>query len=81
MEFDYSKLRGRIVEKYRTITAFAEELGIAVQTISAKLNGEIGITKTETLTWCELLDISIEELGVYFFTKKVYNSKLSNGEV
>lgn len=71
MEFDYSKLRGRIVEKYRTITAFAEALGCAVQTISSKLNGEIGITKPETIAWCKMLNIPMEEIGIYFFTLKV----------
>lgn len=68
MSMEYSKLRGRIVEKYGTMTAFAEKLNIKVQTVSRKLNSDIGFTKDDILVWSELLDIPKEEIGIYFFS-------------
>ena len=69
--FDLSKLKGRIVEKYETYTAFADRLGISSQQLSPKLNGKTAITKEDIVEWCELLDISRDEIGVYFFALKV----------
>ena len=68
MSMEYSKLRGRIVEKYGSMTAFAEKLNIKVQTVSRKLNSDIGFTKDDILVWSELLDIPKEEIGIYFFS-------------
>ena len=68
MSMEYSKLRGRIVEKYGTMTAFAEKLNIKVQTVSRKLNSDIGFTKDDILVWSELLGIPKEEIGIYFFS-------------
>lgn len=68
MSMEYSKLRGRIVEKYGTMTAFAEKLNIKVQTVSRKLNSDIGFTKDDILVWSDLLDIPKEEIGIYFFS-------------
>lgn len=63
----YSKLRGRIVEKYGTISAFSIKLDKKVQVVSRKLNSDIGFTKNDILTWCVLLEIPKEEIGTYFF--------------
>lgn len=70
-EFDYSKLLGRIVEKFRTQSAFADALGIAKQTVNAKIQGNIEITKQDIVKWSTLLEIPLEEIGVYFFKTKV----------
>ena len=69
--FDYSKLKGRIVEKFGTLSNFSEALGIKVQTVSAKLKGRNTITKSDIIKWSELLGIEYSEIGVYFFTPKV----------
>lgn len=69
MQFLYSKLRGKIVEKFGSISAYANELGVPKQTLSKKLTGKVGFTKKDILKWCEELDISIEEIGIYFFTQ------------
>lgn len=69
--FDYSKLKGRIVEKYNTLSGFADVLGIKVQTVSAKLRGRMTITKADIIKWSKLLDISTEDIGVYFFAPKI----------
>ena len=67
--YDYSKLRGRIVEKYGTITAFAGTLGISKTTISLKLKNEIGFSRDDIVKWAELLAIPEEEYTLYFFCK------------
>lgn len=67
-EFLYPKLRGRIVEKYQNIANFARTLKIEPNVISRKLSGKIGLTRKDIKLWSELLEIPIEEIGIYFFT-------------
>ena len=68
IRFDYSKLRGRIVEKFGTQQAFAIDLGISDCSISTKLNGHSYFTQLEIAKAIKLLDISEEEVTSYFFT-------------
>ena len=63
----YPKLRGRIYEKYGSLSAFADALGVSKQVISQKLNKHQGFTIANIGKWSELLDIQQEEIGVYFF--------------
>lgn len=71
--FDYSKLIGRIIEKFGTRRAFAEALVISENAMSQKLTGKMAITTDDIKKWClpEFLDIACDEIGVYFFTKQV----------
>lgn len=71
MAHDYSKLRGRIVEKCGTIGAFAEKIGTPQANISSKLHDRYGITPKEIISWSELLEIPKGDIGEYFFTLKV----------
>lgn len=71
MRFDYSKLRGLIVEKFGSISKFADRLGVAVQTISAKLCNNLSVTKKDILEWSEILGIDQCDIGIYFFTLEV----------
>lgn len=71
MAFDYNKLSGRIIEKFKTRSAFAEALGVTIQTVSAKLNNVNGFSQEDIESWSELLDIDRDEYGVYFFRPKV----------
>ena len=47
--FDYSKLRGRIVEMFGTQCKFAEANGISDRSMSLKLNNGIGLSQDEIL--------------------------------
>lgn len=67
--YDYSKLRGRIVEKFGTISAFTKALGSSTVTVSAKLNNKSGFNRGDIEHWSELLEIPSTEIGLYFFTK------------
>ena len=65
--FKYSKLKGRIIERYGTQKAFAEAVGVAENTLSLKLNDKVGITREDILTWSDLLGISIDDYGSFYF--------------
>lgn len=71
--FDYSKLRGRIVEKYGSISKFSEQLDISRTSLDLKLNNKVGISRPEIITWSKLLDIDKKDIGIYFFTEKLNN--------
>lgn len=76
MKFNYSKLIGRIVEKFGTRRAFAEACGFSENTISKKLSGKMAITTNDIIKWCspELLDIASEDIPEYFFAYEVQAS-------
>lgn len=71
MSFNYSKLRGRIIEKFGTQGCFAKELGVSERTLSLKLNNRIFFSQDEITKISELLNISSDEIQVYFFEKEV----------
>ena len=73
--FDFSKLLGRIREFGFTQESLAKQIKINPQTLSWKLNNKSSFTIDEMDKICKLLDISLEEIGVYFFTKKVWKNQ------
>ena len=74
--FDYRKLRGRIREKYKTESAFAQAVGIGRVSLSERLNNKMDFTRLEIKKACEVLDLSAKEIPLYFFTEKVQKSEL-----
>lgn len=73
MIFDFSKLRGRIKEKLKYESVFAEKLKISQASLSAKFNNKSDFTATEILRASDedVLDIPVNEIGEYFFTNKL----------
>lgn len=71
IEFDYSKLKGLIVEKYGSQSALAAEIPISENQLSAYMTGNKRFTTKKIDRIAALLDIKPEEIGVYFFTPKV----------
>ena len=71
--FDYSKLTGRIIEKFGTRKAFAKAIVMSENALSQKLSGKIAITTNDIKKWCkpEFLDIPCDQIGAYFFKLKV----------
>ena len=69
--YDYSRLRGKIVELFKTQQAFSTKLGVANTTLSRKLNCGCGFTSTEIDGARQLLGIPDSELSSYFFTPAV----------
>ena len=66
--FDYSKLRGRIVEKGYTQGKLAETLGISEQSFSKKMQNKISFSTDDITIIASALEIVPEEIGSYFFT-------------
>ena len=70
IKFDYSKLRGRIKEVYKTETEFAKELGLSTVSLSGRLNNKLNFEQSEMLKIGELLEIEKEDLHSYFLDRK-----------
>lgn len=73
MEYDYSRLKGRITEKFGTQRDFAKALKREDTYVSRYLNGIGKFTQPIIALWVEALDIDKADIGSYFFTLKVDN--------
>ncbi|MGD9567569.1 MAG: DUF739 family protein [Sedimentibacter sp.] len=71
MAYDYSKLLGRIIEKYGNQTKFSGAMGLSERSLSLKLNGKVGFKQNEIIKACSLLEIAETDIPEYFFTLKV----------
>lgn len=72
MQFDHSKLAGRIKEKFRTQARLAKALNWPPSKLSNRMNNKIPLSDDEIWTLCapDCLDIAPEEITLYFFTPK-----------
>jgi hypothetical protein len=66
MEFDYSKLNGRIVEIFGTQLNFSVAMGLSERSISLKLNNKVAWKNTEIAKAARLLKIKYSEIPKYF---------------
>ena len=71
MAFDYSRLTGKIVEKYRTQYLFAIAMGLSERSLSLKLNNKVPWKDEEIYKAVDLLGIRKTEIGKYFFTQEI----------
>nr|DAO49197.1 MAG TPA: Protein of unknown function (DUF739) [Caudoviricetes sp.] len=71
LEYDYSKLNGRIVEKCGTQKNFASKMGLTERSVSLKLNNKRPFNQEDIDRSLRVLNIPPEEISVYYFTKKV----------
>ncbi len=69
--FDYSKLHGRIREKFKTQAAFAEKMHLSERTVSLKLNQRVEFSQKEIVKAADILQIEDSEIHSYFFTSIV----------
>lgn len=69
--FNSRKLRGRIVEKYGTISNFSDSVGRNRSSVSMILNGKAEMDRQDIVLFCSALDIKDREIGDYFFTPEV----------
>lgn len=68
--YDYSRLRGRIIEKYETVEKFAHAVGRTRAAVSRKLNNRTYFTQNEIRLFAEKLEIQPDEIGEFFFVRK-----------
>lgn len=74
MAYDYSKLNGRIVEKFGSQSKFAAAMNISEHTMSKKLNNAVHWKQTEISQACSLLEIEAEDIPAYFFRLEVQSA-------
>lgn len=67
MAFDYSKLKGRIVEICGTRAVFANRMRKSERTISLKLGGKIPWRQNEIMDAVKILGLDISDIQEYFF--------------
>lgn len=71
MDFDFTKLRWRIVERFRTQEDFAYAAELPPEYLAALLNNRLPFSTTDIVKASNLLDIPGKEIDTYFFTPKV----------
>ena len=77
MAFDYSKLRGRIIEKYGSQIEFANKMGTSERTLSLKLNNKMAWKQNEICKAIQLLELDVKDIQGYFFTNEVQSIEQS----
>lgn len=68
-KFDYSKLRGKIKEKYQNQRNFAMLMQMSHVTLSSKINNKVGWNQNEMIRACILLDGCTDNILLYFFKR------------
>lgn len=69
--YDYSKLLGRIKEKYNTRENLSKHISISITSLNSRLNNSLKFNQQDIDELCNALDINEEEIPIYFFTEKV----------
>ena len=70
MEFDYSKLLGRIREYGYTQKTLAIAVKMSVSQLNQCLKSKANFKSKKILAICKVLDIPISEIGPYFYALK-----------
>lgn len=66
-----AKLRGKIAEKGFNISSLSRALHMSRACLRNKINGLTEFKGSEIKAICSVLDISIAEMSIYFFTSDV----------
>lgn len=74
LQYDYSKLLGRIVEKFGGQRAFAKAIGMSERSLSLKLNNKVPFKQREIDACIVALDLEKEDIPAYFFTQVVQSA-------
>lgn len=78
MSYNYSKLRGKIIEKFGTLGEFSKAMKWSERTNGLKLNGRVEWKQNEIITATRLLGIRSEDIDVYFFDVEVQGIEQTN---
>lgn len=78
MSYNYSKLRGKIIEKFRTLGEFSKAMRWSERTNSLKLNGRVEWKQNEIIRAIRLLGIDPEDIDIYFFDVEVQDIEQVN---
>lgn len=69
--YDYSKLRGRIVEKLGTQQTFAKRMDWSERTVISKMKNRLPWRQPDIQKAADILEINQEDIAEYFFKLKV----------
>ena len=72
MQYNYAKLKGRIIEICGTQQEFAKRMNLSERTVSAKLNNQVSWKQSEILKAVEILMIPEDRIQIYFFALEVH---------
>ena len=73
--YDYSKLRGRIKEKLGTEGEFSRRIGRTQNYVSKVFRNGTYFSQTDIADGAEVLEIPVDEIGLYFFTPEVHKNE------
>lgn len=73
MAFNYSKLKGKIIEIFDAQYKFAKAMGWSERTLSLKINGNRPWKQSDICKAIKLLNLTEEDIPTYFFTHEVQN--------
>lgn len=71
MDYDYSKLFGRLRELHKTQEEWAEYINVTPATLNFKLHNKTSFRQPEIFKSCEFLNIPVIEIPEYFFAHKL----------
>lgn len=67
LNFNYDRLIGRIIEKFKTRENFANKVSMSIPTLINKLSGKVDFKSKEIFKFCEVLEIPLEEIHYFFY--------------
>lgn len=69
--YDYSKLLGRIKEKFDTREKLVPNISISITSLNLRLTNSLQFNQQDIEELCQELDIEKREIPDYFFKEKV----------
>ena len=75
MNYDYSKLKGKIRELGITQNEYARYIGITEQSLILRFKNKRRFRQEEMQKTMELFEEPIENVHIYFFTQKVQKNR------
>ena len=71
MAKDFSKLKGRIVERFGTQVAFCDAINRSADWLSRRLNNQTDFVSDDMVLVMDALEIDPQDLHLYFLCPKV----------
>lgn len=69
-----AKVKGRIVEKGKTIQAIAPKMPCSAYILGKKISNESPMNLDEVMVLCDELDIVMDEFAEFFLQEKLQNT-------
>lgn len=67
VSFNYDKLIGKIIEKFKTRENFAIQAHMSIPTLINKLSGKVDFKSKEIFNFCKLLNIPLDQIHYFFY--------------